>query len=238
MILKTDIIIPSGPKYATPEENIQAGLQDCLKDKINEGIKLIASQGGFIENPLNRTFKFDDESKSSDISFLCYTDAYYQPCVVQESMIIQKSENELKKYIESDVRICFNEQTKKLQSSGYTVDANYGEGFDVEISPGKAKILMTGIIRLTQNGQSKTYDKLTFSQETKLYDLAFVAQQILSQEAEFCNFMVVGYQLTYPDNYIRKFRTSDGVAIYRIENKDSGEIFKLATKGCLSRPGI
>jgi len=92
-LLKRDVLPGIGEK---PEENPGGFLENCIEDKLIEGIKLISSQGGYIGNPLNRTFKFSDEKEYTDISYLCYTNLYYKPCVMQVPFLKQKFSSELK----------------------------------------------------------------------------------------------------------------------------------------------
>ena len=73
---------------------------------------------------------------------------------------------------------------------------------------------------------------------TRFYDLAIVAQEIVSQEARFCNFEQVGYMLIYPEFAITKFRTGKSDTIYTIKSKESGERFRFAVRSCVIPPGF
>ncbi len=220
-----------------PEENPNIFLESCIEDKIKEAVELISSQGGYISNPLHKTFKFEDEEEFTDISYLCYTQTSYLPCVNQEPMLIQHLKNEMKNYISNDVGDCFDKLTLSLEKQGYVVDATY-RGFEVGLMEKKVIIEIDGEITLTKSGETSKQEDFKIIVPSRFYDLAIVTQEIVSQEARFCHFESLGYMLLYPEWYINKFRTSDAITIYTVEHKDSKEKFRFAIRGCVIRPGV
>ena len=107
------------------EENPEAFMRSCVEDKVQEAIGKISMQGGYIENKLNRTFKFEDEKATSDISYLCYNQNYYYACINQEPMLIQHLKDEIHDYVERDVEACFDDLTINLEKKANVVDAIY-----------------------------------------------------------------------------------------------------------------
>jgi len=212
-------------------------LESCMEDKIKETIEIISSQGGYINNPLNKTFKFANENVFTDISYLCYTQNYYVSCINQEPMLIAHLKNEIKNYISEDVKDCFDGLTSSLDKQGYAVNVEY-KGFEVELINEKIVINMDAELTLTKSGETTKQEDFKIITPSKFYDLALVVQEIVSQEAEFCNFEYVGYMLLYPQWDIDKFRTSDSTIIYTVEHKDSKEKFRFAIRGCVIRPGL
>jgi len=139
-LLKRDVLPGIGEK---PEENPGGFLENCIEDKLIEGIKLISSQGGYIGNPLNRTFKFSDEKEYTDISYLCYNQNNYLPCINQEPLLIQHLKAEVKTYILDDVQTCFDNLVLSLDKKGYVIDATYN-GFEIEFATKKLLLILTG----------------------------------------------------------------------------------------------
>ena len=232
--LREDLLPGTGGK---PEENPGGFLETCLEDRLIEGTKLISSQGGYIENPLNRTFRFNDENDFTDISYLCYNQNYYRPCINQEPMLIQHLKAEVKKYVLDDVRNCFDNLVSSLDKKGYVVDATYN-GFEVELMSKKVVINIDGKIVLTKSGETTKQENLEIIIPSRFYDLAVVVQEIVSQEARFCHFEYLGFMLFYPQFNIDKFRAGDGTIIYTVQHKDSKEEFKFAIRGCVIPPGM
>ena len=220
-----------------PEENPGGFLENCIEDKLIEGTKLISSQGGYVSPTFYKRFKFSNENDFTNISYLCYNQNYYLPCINQEPMLIQHLKAEVKTYILDDVKTCFNNLVSSLDDEGYLVDATYN-GFEVEFATKKIIINIDGKIILTKSGETTSQENLEMILPSKFYDLTVVAQEIISQEARFCNFELLGFMLLYPEFGIDKFRTSDSIIIYTIKHTDSEEKFRFAIRGCVIPPGF
>ena len=70
------------------------------------------------------------------------------------------------------------------------------------------------------------------------YDLAVISQEIVSQEAESCNFEILGFMLLNPEFEADRFRTGDSTTIYTIKHKGSEEWFRFAVRSCVIPPGV
>jgi hypothetical protein len=217
-------------------ENHNSLLASCLEDVIDDTIQEMSAQGGFLDNDFNRTFKFTEEDEQHDVAFLCYTREFYVPCVNQKPMLLSKLEEELKKNIEEEVKECVDEVGKDYEKKGYDVGVNY-DGFDVELVPSAISLNVKAEIVLTKDETARLND-FNVLLKNKLYDNAVVAQQIIFQNAKFCNFDYIGYMLTYPEFEVDYFRTSDGIRIYTIKHLDSEEWFRLAVRTCVIPQGI
>ena len=226
------------PKIGGKSEiNPNGFLGSCIEDKIKQAIGIISSQGGYIKNPLNKTFKFEGEKAFTDISYLCYNQNYYFPCVNQEPMLIQHLKKEIKDYIRDDVEKCFDDLTSSLEKQGYVVDAKY-KGFEIRLMEKKVVVEINGELILTKSGETTKQENFKIIIPSRIYDLAIVAQEIVSQEARFCNFDYLGFMAFYPKFNINKFKTGDSTTIYTIEHKNSKEKFRFAIRGCVIPPGL
>ena len=233
-LLKEGILPDIGGK---PEENPSSFLGVCLEKKVIENSEIISSQGGYLENSLNKTFRFADEKVFTDISYLCYNQNYYSPCVNQEPMLISHLKKELGKGIQKNVDGCFDELTLNLDRRGYVVDATYN-GFKLDFGKNKIIIDIDGKIVLTKSGKTTSQENLEVAIPSRFYDLSLVVQEIVSQEARFCNFENLGFMVFYPEFNIERFRTGDGTTIYTVQHKESKEKFKFAVRGCVIPPGF
>lgn len=223
---------------AEVETNPNAFFDSCLRDEISESVRLIALQGGFSNvSALSLNFKFDDEADFVDMAYLCYNQNYYFPCINQEPMLFKHLNDELKNDISQNVKDCFDDLTLSLERAGYVVDAKYN-GFVVELMPGQVSVKIDSELSLTKANETLKYKDFEVSVLSRFYDLAFVVQEIVSQEARFCNFEHLGYMLTYPQFDIDKFRTGDSSIIYSVESKDSKELFRFAVRSCVIPPGF
>lgn len=218
------------------EKNPSSFLESCLEDEFKEVIEKISLQGGKSEPDLSIDFKFEGEPER-EISYICYTQNYYIPCVNQEPMLIQSLKNEIKNSISNEVGNCFDSLAVSLGKQGYSVNPNY-RGFEIELRGGKVAVKIDAEISLTKSGETTKQEEFEVVVPSEFYGLALVAQEITSQEAEFCNFEYLGYMSLYPEWKIKKIRTDDNSLIYTIENKDSEEKFRFAIRGCVIRPGV
>ena len=221
----------------SPKINPNVFLGSCIEDKIKKTIEIISSQGGYIENPLHKNFKFEDEKVFTNISFLCYNQNYYLPCINQEPMLIQHLKEEIDNYISEDVENCFDDLVLSLEKQAYVVDARYN-GFEVELMEKKVVVEIDGELILTKSGETTKHNDFKIIVPSRFYDIVIVVQEIISQEARFCHFEHLGFMLFYPQFKIDKFRTSDLITIYTIEHRTSKETFRFAVRGCIIPPGM
>jgi len=219
-----------------PEKNPNIFLESCIEDKVKEGIEIISLQGGYISNPLHKTFKFKDEIFPINISYLCYNQNYYFPCINQEPMLIQHLKNEIYNYISDDVGDCFDKLTLSLEKQGYVVDATY-RGFEIDLIEKKVVIEIDAELTLTKTEETSKQEDFKIIIPSRFYDLAILTQEIVNKEATVCEFSNYD-MLLYPDFDINKYRTIDSSIIYRIKYEDSKEEFRFAVRSCVIPPGF
>jgi len=216
-------------------KNPNSFLKTCLEDKIQEGIDTLLLQGGYIEPVLYKNFKFEDEKEPTQISYLCYSEADYLPCINREPMLIKHLKNELNDYIYDDVGNCFNSLTSSLEKQGYDVDAKYN-GFDLILNENKIVVKINSEITLTKTGETTKQENFEVISYSRFYDLAVMAQEIINKESVNCEFNHYD-SFNYPEFDIEKHRTSDSSIIYEVEYEDSEEKFNFAVKGCVIPSG-
>ena len=226
------------PKIGGEESEINPNdfLKTCLQSKVRDSVEILLSKGGYINNTLNKKFKFSGEGYN-DIAYLCYTGKNYLPCINQEPMLITHLENETKDYILKKVEGCFDSLALSLEDEAYVVDARYS-GFNVSLKEGKVVIDIDAKLKLTKNEQTSNCENFEVIIPSKIYDLALVVQEITSQEAKYCHFEDTGYMVFYPTYKIKTIKTSDLIEIYSVLHKESNENFRFAVRTCVIPPGI
>tara|TARA_Y100000310_G_scaffold63517_1_gene58943 strand:- start:2023 stop:2796 length:774 start_codon:yes stop_codon:yes gene_type:complete len=218
------------------EEDPQLFLESCIESKISKGADLLLKQGGNINPLLYKTFKFGEEGYQN-ISYLCYTSKNYVPCVNQEPVLIKHLEDEISTYIGEDLEECFSDWKTNMEKQNYKV--NLGSlNYSVNLEPNQIIVEANRGISLNKKEESFQYEEFRVVIRNKLYDLSILSQEILSQEAEFCNFDHLGYMILYSDFDIDKFRTGDLDTIYTIIDKKSGDKMRFAIRGCVIPSGI
>jgi hypothetical protein len=224
------------PFNKTSPETSEAYLKNCLEDNLKNTLQKIFQQGGYINNSLDRKFKFSDEEEFTDISYLCYNKNNYLPCINQEPMLIQHLEEEINNEMAKQVEKCVQDLKDNLnENNGEKIIYN---GFEVKMFPKKIILDFNMSLILEQTGERTLQENFEIVYPTRFYDLAIVVQEIVSQEARFCHFESQGFNLLYPEFKIKSVKTPQLDKIYRVTNTFSGEDFKFAVKSCSIPPGI
>lgn len=230
-ILRKEAPIEIGQKQG---DNPEAFFNSCIKDKIEESIRVISLHGGYIDNPLHKEFKFEGED-FVNISYLCYTQSDYSTCINQKPLFTQDLKKEIKNYISSDVENCFNEIQESF-SREYTIISDYN-GFKVDILPKRVLIQTDSSMTLTKSLDSAEYKNFEITVASRLYEISTLVQEIINQEAEFCYAENLGISLAYPEFTINKLPAGESL-IYSIEHEDSEEKFRFALRNCVIPPAL
>ena len=221
------------PTAALPEEtNPQLFVQKCIRDNVNDVLKTILPQGGFVDPP---NYKLYNNTK---ITYLCENRGYYFPCVNQHPMLI----NEVRKEIENNIRIkvdtCYSIMKIQFEKRQYNVNLDNALNLGVTLKPGRIDVSVEKKVSLTKGDENINFDNFAVSVQSHTYELLNLAAEITSQEATYCNFEYVGYMILYPDFSIRRDMRTDGTKIYIIKDRRTDETFQFAIRGCVIPPGI
>lgn len=217
-------------------DNPERFIEECIDKDVLIALNEISSQGGYFSNPLNKTFTFEDEGVGYDISYLCYNQNYYYPCVNQEPLLINHLKEEIKNRITVDVKNCFDKLAETAEDAGYGVEANY-DGYDISLQEGKLIIYINGGLSFFKGDSPVDINNLEVAIPTRFYDNALVVQEIVNQEAKYCNFEPLGFMMYYQDYDISKFRTGESDKIYTVKSRKTGEWFRFMIRSCAIPPG-
>jgi hypothetical protein len=223
----------------TTDTNPHSFLHSCIEQDLKDTLELISSQGGYVKNKLNITFQFGDE-QARDISYLCYNQNNYLPCINHEPMLLSHLKKEIKQEIKQEVRDCFDSFGRNLVKEGYVVDASYRD-FNVDFFYGKVLIDIDASISLTKAEETRRVEDFRLEFPSKFYDILIVVHEIVSQEARFCSFQSLGYMTLNPKINIDKFITgkeANNTIFYKVEHRESREKFRFVIRGCVIPPGL
>lgn len=213
------------------EENPESFFKSCIEDDLRNSVRDISLKGGYDENPLNRTFEFTEDGAERDIGYLCYTQNNYRPCTNQRPTLISDFDDEIENLIESNVQTCFDEMISTFNEKGYSVNPDYN-GFNVEVLPNIISVKTNSEVSITESGETQTYKNIKANIPSRTYSILQTTQEILNQEAKFCDFDSASFMITYPEFRIQETKSYDSTLIYTIEHKDTNEIFRFAVRGC------
>ena len=203
-------------------KNPSAFIQTCIEDEIKNNVKIISSQGGS-SNP--EFFYLYDNSK---IEYLCYTNQDYLPCVMQQPMLKQHIEDEIKNSVGNQAKVCFNELKANYEKQGE--NPNLVEGAtSVELLPGKIAVTFNNVLTLTKAG-SERYENFKVVLNNNLYELVGIANSILEWEVVYGDADTSSYMNYYPDLKVEKKKQEDGTKVYILTERNTENKFQFASR--------
>ncbi len=216
------------------EENPTGFFESCIGNKVREAVDELSLRGGYMDSKLSINFKFENENYHN-ITYLCYNQNSYLPCINQKPAFTEDLNKEIKNYISNDVENCFNKLKSSLEDKGYETNVNYND-FSVEIAPKKIIVQTYSDIAYTKAGQTTNEKDIKVEIASRLYEISLIALEIVNQEARFCYSEISGISILYPEFSIDKTKTDSLSNIYTIIHKDSKEKFRFAVRSCAIPP--
>lgn len=227
-ILRGSLNIP-GVTTKTPD--INAEMQSCTKNAVLQAINIILPRGGYL-NPEN--YKLYENDK---VAYLCYQSLYYKPCVNQQPAYLEHLKGEIKSYISEKIEDCFYKIQQDYRDKGYSFDMTASE-ISVNLNPKQVNVNINKEIKISKNSENRIIKEFEIKIDSPIYDLAVVANEIINQEAKFCYFEYLGYMLLYPSYKISKTDINGETKIYKIEDKYTHDILKIAVRSCAMPAGM
>ena len=212
-------------------DNPESYIDNCVREKAKTVIKDLIGVGGFPDS--NDTIMYQGNA----ISYVCKNINYYQPCVSQYPRYVYQVQEELNLQLKEDVEQCFASLEQELTKRKYIIDAG-PITLSSEIKPKITHLNVKRDFTITKGEVIKSYYELDFFINTPIYDLAMIAQEIISQEARYCYFSNDGFMILYPNFDIRKDSLGEDSIIYQIKDKTTNEQLTMAIRGCAIPPGL
>ncbi len=212
------------------EQNPNAFMQSCLQDKVQETASTLMPQGGSL-NP-----EFYYLYQDVKIKYLCYTNEYYKLCTVQEPMLKESIESEIKTNIQKDVDECLNELERSFAGRGYQTSLRKGV-FIVELLPKRIVVTLNSSLVLRQGDDTETYSDFKIVLNNNLYELVSIANSILGFESTAGDVEITSYMNYYRDLKVEKLKQGDGTKIYILTDRNTEDKFQFASRSQVWPPG-
>lgn len=203
-------------------KNPSAFIQTCLEDELKENADVISANGGSL-NP--QFYYLYDNSK---VEYLCYTNEDYKTCVMQQPMLKQHIEEEIKNSVEAQAKECFNELKKNYEEQGETPILVEGLS-DAELLPQKIVVTFNNVLTLGKAGTER-FENFKVILNNNLYELVGITNSILEWEAVYGDADTSSYMNYYHDLKVEKKNQDDGTTIYILTNWEKGNKFQFASR--------
>ena len=197
-------------------------VEDCIKQEGNKVLELLGKQGGDVDSGLYQYY-YDNK-----ISYLCYTDSF-NACNNRRPNLINHMENEIKNYMETNLRKCIN--LNEVKKAGFKVEA--GNEFKVSVSIGRLNTIINldYPITITKGNTIVKENRFTNTFDVPLGRLAEVVNYGIDEEITAGEFYTVPYMLRHQGEIeIQKQEIRDGNRIYILNLRNDPYIFQYAVR--------
>jgi len=210
-----------------------ASLVSCVENNnaINPKISEILVQGGD-SNPQHFALY-----KNNKLKYLCYTNQFYDRCVMQEPFVLQKTEKEIQQQTQKQIESCVEELKSQLNARGYS--SNFGRlNYSASIVPDNI-ILNIGLpLSISRGETSKNYQTpFEVRKKSEAYNLIMIANSILNFEARYGAADIGEFMALYPDIRIEAQKQTDGSVFYLLSSRSTEEQFSFAVRSVAFPPG-
>ena len=216
------------PTYLSPN-TANLKIESCINGIFEEPIKDLAKNGGMIEP----TFAY--QYNGENISYLCYTNDYYQTCTVQNPFPEKLFEKNLAEITKDEISSCYSSSLDDLRKKGYDVPEEV-PAFNIELQPEKIITTFEGGVTITKES-SQTIGELKIETKTSVYNLLMLATTILQQEVQFGDSDTSSLMESYQEYSIDKLKQGDGTTVYIITDKQNKLKYQFASKSLPWPPG-
>ena len=213
------------------EFNPESYIDDCVVESVNEAVDLMLPKGGFIED--ENTILYNE----INVNYLCKNTGNYLPCVNQHPLFINELKEEIKKYVQPRIDLCFNNFRNEVEKRNGNVE--YGESkVKVDFATNIIYLKIIKDVTIKKDKNARNFDEFNVEIKNSIYDLANVAIEIANQEAKYCYFEYAGYMILHSKFDIRKNIMSDSTKIYTIKDKQTKKEMNIAIRSCAIPSGI
>jgi hypothetical protein len=215
--------------FGTQSESPYTFFESCLTKDIISAVEKVSLSGGSISPEHYIVYNSDN------IEYLCYTNEYYAPCVMQQPMLKNHIEEEISLEIKNKADECFDLMEKSFKDKGYTVNLRKASE-ETELLP--KRIIFSSNTTLTlSKGKAEEYNKFKIVLDNNLYELVSIANSILNFEARYGDAETTTYMNYYKDLKVEKKKQIEGSTVYILTDTNSLNKFQFASRSYAWPPG-
>lgn len=221
---KTNLIAVFTP---TPPIN---QIKECVQEPVQEAVDILRLQGGSLEPSFYYTYQ------GSKIEYLCYTEEFYKPCIMQKPLLKQAIEQQIQSYAGPRIKNCISSVKANLERKGYQITMNSPQ-ISVSLLTGNILVDIVGDIKIVKE-QTESYKSIKTDMPSRLYEQVMLASSISNWEARYGDAETMSYMIYYPSLKVEKKKQGDGTTVYLITDRDSKEKFMFASRSLVLPSGF
>jgi hypothetical protein len=216
------------PKYMSQSDK-RPMLDRCIQDEMKKQIVSLSLDAGMPDSKFR--YMYLDEN----ISFICYTNEYYKPCVVQQPFLKETFEKSLSKKMEPVIQQCYDNAINDLITRGNDVSSGDIKT-NITIDPNGVSVLIDAPTSVSNGKSSASFSKIRVNLESNIYTILAVASSLLQFESSYGDSDTSSFNFYYPDLNVQKIRRDDSVKIYIITDKKDIK-YRFASRSYAWPPG-
>jgi|SRR6056297_1015021 len=204
-------------------ENPSAFIHSCLEEKIDSTLNQIYLNGGV----LNAEHVY--EYKNEELTYLCYTNKYYEPCVVENPLLEYIVLRDLESEIKETVEFCFDELNSNYENKGYTTNLVKGNT-EIKLLLDKLEFSFPNYELTVTKQDTNTYEDFQFSKKSDLFKILQITDEIILDEIKQGDTDVLKYMNSFSELKVEKKKQEDTTTVYIITNRDTQNKFQFAVR--------
>ena len=207
------------PSYVQKKGARLSGFDGCVQDAIEAELAVIGEKAGYVESEFTYLYQ------GKEIGYLCYTNLYYKPCIMQEPFLKQHVEANLKMAIAGKINECYAGSIAELRGKGHDIQSGTIR-FEVLLEPEQVVIQIDAPTSVSGQRFTNFDSKIP----NPIYNMLMIATSILQYETKYGDSDTSSIMFLYPNLIIDKIKRSDGTTIYILTDKQSGTKFQFASR--------
>lgn len=222
--------LPKLKTTSSSQENPTSYIQSCVEPTLQNYTQRIALNGGTFN--LSHPYTYIDQK----IDYLCYTSKYFEPCTVEKPMLVSIYTNQLKESIRTKLNSCFDSMVEDYKKKGYTTNLDK-KNYTISIFMNKILLRANYDLTITKGKNTQRYNSFDIVEDSNIYQLLSIAYNIVNWETIYGDADVNVYMDFNPDVKLEKIRRENGTKVYIIQDRNTKEEFRFATRSLVIAPG-
>lgn len=204
-------------------------LEKCIEQELTPQIEKLSLTAGIV-NPAFTSMYLDE-----NYTFVCYTNEYYKPCIVQTPFLKDNFEKALSISMKPVIQECYNNALDELRSKGNDITSGTIKS-TLSINPDGVRIEIEAPTVVSNDGASASFKKFNVNTYSDIYTIIMIANSILQFESSYGDSDVSSFMFYYPDLTVQKIRRDDSVKLYIITDKKDIK-YRFASRSYAWPPG-
>ncbi|MEM4605704.1 MAG: hypothetical protein QW103_01550 [Candidatus Pacearchaeota archaeon] len=192
----------------------------------------------FKEKQFLQEFKIFYLYSKENISYTCYNEEFYFPCIKQSPLFIESIRRKMENRIARDLSRFLLKLKEDYEARGYSFDFS-SYVLNLSFEEKTISFSFNSNIKVFRQDTSFFVSSIEGQVNSPLPIILRTVERINDYESTLCDFDHLAWQFIYRDIKIDKFRAGDGTKVYVLKSKEYPQKeIKFAIRTCVLPAGI